>query len=64
MYVFHLGLVCGVGGGGGGGGICCCYVLLLYCCCVDDDDDVNVFGGVDGLLRVVMAGCPGGLSVY
>ena len=58
MYVFRLGLVCGVGGGGGGGGsgICCCYVLLLYCCCVDDDDDVNVFGGVDGLLRVVMAG--------
>ena len=50
--------VCG-GGGGGGGGICCCYIVVVV-----DDDDVNVFGGVDGLLRVVMAGCPRGLSVY
>ena len=40
--------------------MCCCYIVVV----VDDDDDVNVFGGVDGLLRVVMAGCPGGLSVY
>ena len=40
------------------------WYLLLLCVVVVDDDDVNVFGGVDGLLRVVMAGCPGGLSVY
>ena len=40
------------------------WYLLLLCVVVVDDDDVNVFGSVDGLLRVVMAGCPRGLSVY